>query len=178
MLKNPNGDTSFFTYRRTSITKLERRKVVESLYIAFQVQNKLYDDWFGPALFSILFSLGCAVVISLYFPLKHPDLPGFIILVFVTMAVFIMAVVFWLCFDEVTVIRNSEEVIAELQLRPQVSRFGESEFSVVQMERFLKRAKALRSFRISVGTFGDFNLEVPIIMWEEILNQLVLLLSF
>ena len=163
--------------RRTSIAKLERRKKVESMYVTFQVHNMVYNDWVRPAMFPLLLSLGCAVVICVYFPLKHHELPGFITLVFVTMAAFIMAVVFWHCFDEVTVIRNSEGVVGELQSRPAGSAW-ETEFSAIQMERFLKRAKALRPFCIGVGTFGQFDLEVPAIMWEEILNQLVFLLSF
>ena len=42
----------------------------------------------------------------------------------------------------------------------------------------LRRAKALRPAFFSVGDFTDeFNVDVPVGVWEEILNQLVFLLT-
>ena len=144
------------------------------MYITFQVHNKLLNDWLGPILFPILLGLGSAVVLFVYLPLRHHELPGFITLLLVALAALIMAIVFWLCFEGVTIIRNSEEIVQELRSQPT----GEQGLSPAQRKLFLKRAKALRPFSVAVGTFGEFNLDVPTIMWEEILNQLVFLLSF
>ena len=41
-----------------------------------------------------------------------------------------------------------------------------------------KRGKATRPLNYRIGEFMEFSLDVPMGIWDEILNQLVFLLSF
>ena len=105
-------------HRRTAIETLEQRAKVESMYITFRVYNKLANDWIRPILFPILLGLGCALVLFVYLPLRHHELPGLIAVLLVALAAVIMAIVFWLCFEAVTIIRNSEGVVQNLRTQP------------------------------------------------------------
>ena len=42
----------------------------------------------------------------------------------------------------------------------------------------LKRAKAMKEIEYPVGEFSELTLNLPITMWDEILNQILFLLSF
>ena len=87
-----------------------------------------------------------------------------------------LGVVFWLSFDIVLVVRGSEEVLGKL--RDFGVNWRETEVSDLQRLRCLKTAKACRPLRVPVGIFGELSFDIPVIMWDEILNQLLFLLSF
>ena len=47
-----------------------------------------------------------------------------------------------------------------------------------QRMNIMKRAQALRAVNFPTGPFAEFSLNVTINIWEEVLNQLLFLLSF
>ena len=86
----------------------------------------------------------------------------------------LMFIVFWLSTDVVAITRKSEDLVGTLR-----SETSECFMSLPKNEKkaCLKRAKSLRAVEIPVGNFGEFSLNVPIRMWDKILNQVLFLLS-
>ena len=83
-------------------------------------------------------------------------------------------ILFDLCIDGIMVIRASEESLGILRCR-------EEEYflriPIHERAAMLKRAKALRPAFFNVGSFSEFNVNVPIGTWDEIVNQLLFLLT-
>ena len=155
--------------------KQEDKKTLEFLYIILEVQTKLYRGWIIFFLLPLIFNCCCGALAFLYIPIRHPEMPIMMNVSLLVLAATILTVILWVSVEFVLVVRGSEEVLGKL------STFEEDwrrDFSVVERLRFLKRAKACRPVEVPVGTFGAFSLDVPIIICDEILNQLIFLLSF
>ena len=163
-------------YRGASTKTLEDRKVLEFLYILLEVHMKMYQRWIAIVLLPSLFNAACGVVICLYIPIRHPEVSLAVNISLLLIGAIIVAVIFWASYDQVVVIRASEEVRGKLTTFQE--NWRESGMSELQRLRFLKRAKACRAVEVPIGSFGEFSLDVPVIMWDEILNQLLFLLSF
>ena len=85
-----------------------------------------------------------------------------------------MAVLFWVIYDLFLVTRDSEDIMRKMlkydtpYLRPMPKDLR---------TKVLKRAGAMRVFDFPVGGFADMNMNLPISVWDEILNQILFLLS-
>ena len=150
---------------------------MEFLYVTLEVQMKIYHYWALIVWFPLLLNFGIAVIICLYIPIGRPEVPAWLSLCFLFVAATIIGVVFWITYDIVLVARASEEVLGKLRTFDEPY-WREKSVSSLLRSQFLKRAKACRPIEIPIGTFGEFSLDVPVIMWDEILNQLLFLLSF
>lgn len=131
--------------------------------------------WIALVLLPTFLNCGCGLIICLYIPIQHPEVPLALNACFLWVGAVILTIIFWGSYDFVLVIRASEEVIGKLA---SFDNRRDSGISGLQRQRFLKRAKACRPLEVPIGTFGEFSLEVPVIWWDEILNQLLFLLSF
>lgn len=83
--------------------------------------------------------------------------------------------VFWTSYQIISVVRASEEVIEAL--RSTVTD-GYSRAPPELRKYIVKKGKATRALYYRVGNFSDFSLDVPVGIWDEIINQLLFLLSF
>ena len=162
--------------RRACTARLDDRRTVESLYVTLEVQMKMYYYWSYIITFPLLVNFGFAVIICLYVPLGRPEVPAWLSFSFLLVGATSVGVIFVWTYDIVLVGRASEEVLGKLKSFHVDWR--ERGISDLQRRRFLKRAKACRPIQIPIGSFGDVSLDVPVIMWDEILNQLLFLLSF
>ena len=149
---------------------------MEFLYVTLEVQTKIYHPWVFILLFPLLVNFGLAVIICLYIPLGRPEVPAWLSFCFLFVAAVILGVIFWAAYDIVSLSRGSEEVLGKLKTFNEGWR--ENGITDLQRIRFLKRAKACRPIEVPIGGFGEMSLDVPVIMWDEILNQLLFLLSF
>ena len=88
--------------------------------------------------------------------------------------IILLAIMFWQIYDVFLLTRDSEDIMRHLlsydapYLRPMPKALR---------TQVLKRAKAMRVLEFPVGEFADFNMNLPIAMWDEILNQVLFLLS-
>ena len=162
-------------YRSAPITNMQEREELEFLYIVLEVQTKIFRRWGTIFVFPALVNFGCGAILCLYIPIKYTEVPTIFNFCFLFVAAVILGVVFWLSFDTVLVIRGTEELLGKLRTLDRAGR--ERRVTDLTQLRFLKRAKACRPLEIPVGSFGEFSLEVPVIMGDEILNQLLFLLS-
>ena len=161
-------------FRNISGSGIVEREKVERSYICFQICGKIYSEWIRFAYVPLFFSIGGAVVVCLYFPLKHAEiLPGFLSGAFAYLAVGLVVTVLWICLDTINVSKASDSIRYKLQSKPS-SRLQVDEW---RQKTALKRAKALCPLAVPVGNFGTMSLNVPVVFVEEILNQLLLLLT-
>ena len=139
-----------------------------------EIYNKIFSSWLKFAICPALVGGFCAVVTFLYVTLRHTNLPIFIYLAFPYSAVTLMGLLLWISYDADQVMKSSRQLC--LQLRSlQAPCF--SGWTKSRREKAVKRALACRPCTFPVGIFADFSLTVPLRIWEEILNQLMLLLS-
>ena len=162
--------------RSAATTGTNERREVERLYIVLEVHIKMFRCWMTIVFFPVLVNFGCAVIICLYIPLGRPEVPAWLSFCFLFVAVVSLGVIFWMVYDMVLIARASDDVLGKLKTFTGDS--GENGISDLQRLGFVKRAKACRPIEIPIGTFGDASLDVPVIMMDEILNQLLFLLSF
>ena len=83
-------------------------------------------------------------------------------------------ILFWACYELVLAIRDSEEILG--QLRSMEAPYLRAMPIAVRVKA-LKRAKAMKPVEFPLGNFADFSVTVPVTVWEEIVNQVVFLLT-
>ena len=160
--------------RRVQITSLEQREKVEHMYICLELFNRICFPWIRFSWPLIIFSLSLGVIITAFVSIRFTSIPIYLYMIFPTTATILMAIMFWNLYDLLIVIRDSEDIMRQLwsyeapYLRPMPNNLR---------TRVLKRAKAMRVLEFPVGEFADFNINLPIAMWDEILNQVLFLLS-
>ena len=162
-------------YRKFAIVNLESRAVVDRLYVCLQHHFRVYSVWVKFQLPPTLLSESIPVIDAAFVSIRYTDLPLILYMVYPNTACNLMIIVFWLCYDSFRIARASDEVIGRLQsenadyLRP-LPRAGR-----IQV---LKRAKVMKEIQFAVGELATVTLNLPIAMWEAILNQILFLLSF
>ena len=161
--------------RRVKITDMGVRAKVERLYICYELFNKISYNWLKFMLPPTIFSVSLTVIVTTFVSIRYTELPFMYYIFFANTALTLMLIIFWLCYDALLITRDSEEVMSQLlsfevpylRSTPKAGRI-----------RIMKRAKAMRIVEYPVGEFADFSISLPIVLWEEILNQLLFLLSF
>ena len=115
------------------------------------------------------------MILFLYIPLQYSQvIPGFMSAGLTYLALAFLAVVVWGLTDLLEATRNSESIILALQSKRKSS-LGHLQLS--EHMELLRRAKVLRPVAIPIGSFGNVALSTPVAFLEEILNQLLFLLS-
>ena len=87
----------------------------------------------------------------------------------------LMLMISWVCYDGVRIMRAPGEVIDGLWLANAGYLCALPRAVRIQV---LKRAKVMREIEFAVGEFTIVTLNLPIAVWEEVLNQVLFLLSF
>ena len=160
--------------REITIRDLDSWRKVEKVYVGLRLFNVLYVNfmWYimGPGILGI----GAGNVILLYLAVRPSGLPPLIhywVPLFAFGGVIILS---WLWYDVVTLKREADEVKENLQARTHefLRDLGPS-----QRKYLARRARALRPFYFTIGQFSDMTLEGLVGVWDEILNQLLFLLS-
>ena len=165
----------FLFGRKWEVRGLRRREMLMRAYIQLEIYTRVTNEWVQVVLAPTFFMIGGAVVLFLYVPLAHSELlPGLLNAGLAYLAAMTAAVLIWASTDCLEVTRDSEAVISSLNSKPISSRLP---FIALRQAELLKRAKALRPVAHPVGSFGNITISVPVVFVEEILNQLLLLLS-
>ena len=127
-----------------------------------------------------LASVTGTIIVSFYVTIRHEDVPSVLIPAIVYTEVALLGIVFWMCDQMLSVKTTSEAVIAVLTsiTAEQVGRENLNSNGRDLKKYIMRRAKATRAMNFRVGDFMELSLDVPIGVWDEILNQVLLLLSF
>ena len=166
-------DGSFFC-RKVPITDAGKWEDVEFLYRCMKLYNGVCMSWAEQILPLVLFSVCSAITVLLYVTVRPSGLPLIIYIWFPFVAFAGMFVVSWLVYDAVMVRRASEEVLGKLQSQTE---YYYRRLSLFYRKELIPRARALRPVHLSFANFSDISLEVLTNVWDEVLNQLLFLLS-
>ena len=157
-----------------SVTDLDSWRKVSKMYVCMRLCNVLFMNWVYYVLGPIIMGMGSGIVLLLYVSARPSGLPLFIyywIPVFAFGTLFILS---WLWYDVVTMKREGDEVLENLQNR---SHAFLRELESNQRKFVHRKGQALRSPYVTIGQFSDMTLEGLVGVWDEILNQFLLLLS-
>ena len=110
----------------------------------------------------------------IYISIRHTDIPVFIYCLFAYTTVLFLVELFDLCRDQMLAVRASENALS--RLRSTVHRYL-SRLPMKERMRIAKAGKALHPAFFSVCNYTQFNVNVPVGVWEETLNQTVFLLT-
>ena len=152
---------------------------LERLYRIGQVYNHILDTYYKFMVPPALLNAGATIVFSSYVTARHTELPLYIYWMFPYISVSYSLITFDLCYDGILTIRASEGSLGLLRSKEKQYFRGLS----VEERRFRnKTAMALRPVFFNVGDFADYDdsrrlMELPITVWDEMLNQLLFLLT-
>ena len=118
---------------------------------------------------------GCAgIIVATFMSLTHMQLSFFLQACYAISAVFCVGILFEQIYECVCFTRDSERIIERLLSMEQSHLRG---MTRREMEAVMKRAKAFRPIMIPIGSFCDVTMAVIEVSWEEIMNQVLFLLS-
>ena len=75
-----------------------------------QVKNVIAQDWGSTPALLILVCASCGVILLLYVTIRPSDLPFLVYIWFPIVAVLLMVVITWLCYDCVVIKRGARDV--------------------------------------------------------------------
>ena len=106
--------------------------------------------------------------------IRRTELPLLLYPLFPYMTAIFTVIMFDICRDDVVSIRVSEDVLS--RLRSTAMEYLK-QMPVLEKLTMLKRAKALRHIYGNVGIVEEYTIDVPVGVWDEILNQILFLLT-
>ena len=140
------------------------------------VFNQVLIRWMKAFVPTSIFGLSCCFVVVMFVTIRDTELPTLIYGSFPILGSFFMGIIFWLSYDAMMAKRGSEEILANLQSA--AYKYYLQELDTQDRKVFLKRTKALRPASFPIGNFGEVSFELPVTVWEESVDQLLVLLSF
>ena len=139
-----------------------------------ELYNRICFVWVKFAWPPVLFSIAVTIVNATFVSIRYTDLPFIYYMIYPTSAVGLGIIIFLGCYELVITSRDSEEILGQLRSLDAPYLRG---MPIAARKRLLKRGRALRAIELPVGEFADFSLTVPIALWDEMVNQLMFLLS-
>ena len=162
--------------RRIKITDVDSHKRVEHLYRCMLVFNQVLLGWMKVFAPMAILGLSSCFIVLMFLTIRDTELPTLIYCAFPIVGCFFMGIIFWVSYDAMMAKRASEEILGNLQSAAYTHYLREVDFQ--DRKVFLKRTKALRPAIFPIGNFGEVTFELPVIVWEESLDQPLVLLSF
>ena len=162
------------SHRKYTIRDMESRQVVERLYNYCQLHNRVVHNWMKFMLPPTISSVSATVIVTTFVSIRYTELPFIFYIFYPNTAFNLMFIIFWMCYDAVLLIRAAEDIMG--QLVAQDAEYLKPMPRAVRI-KVLKRARAMKPVEFPLGDFAEFSLNLPVTVWEEILNQVLFLLS-
>ena len=110
----------------------------------------------------------------MYIGVRHTELPWYLYWVFWLAGVGVLLQIFGVGYDVMLAKEDSEGIVGQLQ-----SSAGAplQIFSLDEKRKILKRSKAMTGLQFGIAGLANYSWAVPLGAWDEILNQLLFLLS-
>ena len=145
------------------------------MYVILQLFFGLGNRWIRFMIVPSIAGTCSAIIISLFITIRHHELPILLYLGFPYIAGSMLGCVYGLGFEVLNLIRETECIIEVLVAS---SRRNFDRLALPEQRLELKKiAKALRPAVFDVGYFTNYSINVPVGMGDEILNQLLFLLT-
>ena len=157
-----------------NITDLESWMEAERHYRRMRLYNTIFMNWIKFMVVPALFAWCVGILFVLYVTCRPSGLPLLVYGSFPLIAGVSMIVITWLCYDAVLAKRGADEAKEKLQSRtaPYFQRLTQAD-KVLAM----RRARAFQPVCVAFGEFAEVTLDVPVSIWDEVINQLLFLLS-
>ena len=142
--------------------------------IIMQVFHCVLISWEKVFLPVVFFGVSTALTVLLFISIRFTDIPFYFYVCFPFVGLTLLALIFWVSYDIVKILRAADDLLGNFTsvAMPHLEHLSKSE----KME-IMKRAKAMKPLDVPIGDFTDFSMTVPMNIWEEVLNQLLFLLS-
>ena len=150
------------------------RQKLESMYVQLELFNRIFQVWIRFFFPTWLLGYATCVVIALFVAIRYTELPFILYIVFPYSAGSVAVLMFWQSFDMLRAGRESEDILGVLLQQQAPYLRNKTRRERVEV---MKRARALRPVTFPLADC-EFSMSVPMGAWEEILNQVVFLLSF
>ena len=160
--------------RKIRIRDLDSWKKVERMCDSMRLFNILVMNWLYYFLGPIILGVCSGIVLMLYISVRQSGLPPMLHYCMLPLAFGTIMAVSWLWYDVVTMNREADVVIESLQSRSH--RFLR-DLEPSGRAHLFRKARALRSVHLTIGQFSDITLEGLVGIWDEVVNQLMFLLS-
>ena len=144
-------------------------------YYLLQIYFCLCNSWVKFMIVPAILAICSSIVIALYISLRHTEIAILIYLAFVGVGVTLFILLFWFSFEVIAVIRSTEAIVATLNTRDQAYFL---QLSPMEQRYLTKFGKTTRQAVFEIGDFVEYSIDCPIGYWDEILNQLIFLLTF
>ena len=80
-----------------------------------EVHMRVLRGWMAILSFPLLVNFGDEVVLFLCIPMRYREVPAVLNICFLLVAVLILAVIFWVCYDVVLIIRGTKDLLGRLR---------------------------------------------------------------
>ena len=151
------------------------RAQLEHFYICYELYNRVCYVWVKFMLPATIFSVSLTTIVTTFISIRYTELPFMYYIFFVNTAFTLMLIIFWLCYDLVLITRDSEGILSQL-LSYEAQHLRHMPKAI--KTQVMKKARAMRVIEFPIGDFADFAISLPIAIWEEIVNEVLFLLSF
>ena len=152
----------------------EGREKVERLYVCSQTYHHLHCAWWNLTFPWTTFSLSAATILCLYVGFRHTELPWYLYWLFWITGFGVLVDMFWFGHDVMFAKQTSEEIVDRLQSPASADL---QSLSREERNKMLKRAKALAGLQFGIASFTNYTWAVTFGTCDEILNQLIFLLT-
>ena len=147
---------------------------VERLYRSGKLYNLVIMRWLKVTSVLLLSSTSAAITLLLYATITASGLPMLIHCWLPIIAGVTISLTTWIFLDAVWAKRAADEVLENLQSRTEDC-YGR--LPLTERKELVRRARALQPLYLGLGNFTELSFDVIISVWDEVLNQLLFLLS-
>ena len=147
---------------------------MERLHACLQIYHHAHCAWWNWTLPSSYFSLSTTVILAMYIGLRHTELPWYLYWVYWLAGVGVLLQLFGTGYDIICAKEDSEEIVGRLQ-SPATA--GLQRLPLEERRKILKGSKAMTGLQFDIAHLAQYSWAVPLGAWDEILNQLLFLLS-
>ena len=144
------------------------------MYVSMRLCNVLFMNWLYYFLGPIIAGICSGVVLLLYICVRQSGLPPALHYCMPFLAVGTIMALSWLWYDGVTMKREADEVKASLQSRSHNFLW---KLEPGERQHLFHKARALKPLYLTIGQFSNITLEGLVGVWDEVVNQLMFLLS-
>lgn len=148
---------------------------VYMMYRTMQVYNAVLTNWLKVVGVLVPFGGCCGVIVTLYVTLRPSNIPIIIYPCFPLVAFMTMSIVTALMMNAIATKGKTEEALSNLQQAIYIQYMRN--FDVNQKKICLMRLKSLRPVTLKIGEYAEASSGVVMNVWDEVFNQLLLLLS-
>ena len=164
----------FENTRKMNVRSIDDRLNLRHQYLKLQVHTAIGNNWVMFMIVPTIVSVASSIIVCLYATLRHTELPIYMYIFFPYVGANLFGLLFWLAYEVIMIIRASEAIMGTLSSTEE-QYYQESP---VQQKLYIRKlARSTRPIFFRIGIFMDFSFDVPVGIWDEIVNQLVFLLT-